>query len=254
MNNREPWLCFFDIDGTLLFSGGISPQNTAALARLRADGHKLIINTGRSRAMMLHALPSTLKVDGRICGSAYVEYAGRVLQNLILDDETVRAVCRYAAARGERLCLEGVDRLYTLGEVKLPEAVNMTRDLERYLAAPSKLKVTKITFFDPLPKDFEARFPALRRIEFATYAEGIRHDCTKATGMALLCEQLGIPRARTIAFGDSENDIEMLDYAAQSVIMHHAPACLDAYATLRTDGDADGVAEGICKLFYGEGS
>lgn len=250
----KPWLCFFDIDGTLLFSGGVSPRNTAALARLRTDGHKVIINTGRSRAMMLHALPPALKVDGCICGSAYVEYAGQVVQNLILDDETVRAVCRYAAARGERLCLEGVDQLYTLGDVRLPETVNMTRDLERYLAAPAELKVTKITFFDPLPKDFELRFPALRRIEFATYAEGIRRDCSKASGMALLCERLGIPRARTVAFGDSENDIEMLDYATKGVIMHHAPHCLDVYATLRTVSDEDGVAEGICKLFYGEES
>lgn len=46
----------------------------------------------------------------------------------------------------------------------------------------------------------------------------------------------------------------MLDYAARSVIMHHAPAALDAYATLRTDGDEDGVAEGIEKLFYGDKS
>ena len=112
--------------------------------------------------------------------------------------------------------------------------------------------MTKITFFDPLPADFDARFPALRRIEFATYAEGIQKGYSKATGMALLCEKLGVPRERTAAFGDSENDIEMLDYAAKSVIMHHAPASLDAYAVLRTDGDEDGVAEGIEKLFYGD--
>ena len=250
----KPWLVFFDIDGTLLFPGGISPQNLRAIDRLRADGHKVFINTGRSRAMMLHALPPGLHMDGYVCGSAYVEYGGRVLHNSLVDDETVRAVCRYAAEHNELLCLEGVDKLYTIGDVGMIETVDMTRSLEKYLAEPAKLKVTKITFFDPLPTDFDARFPALRRIEFATYAEGIQQGYSKATGMALLCEKLGVPRERTAAFGDSENDIEMLDYAAKSVIMHHAPASLDAYAVLRTDGDEDGVAEGIEKLFYGEKS
>lgn len=248
----KPWLVFFDIDGTLLFSDGISQKNRAAIARLRADGHKVFINTGRSLSMMRHALPPGLVMDGYICGSAYVACGGRVLRNSLVDDETVRAVCRYAAAHHMRLCLEGVDKLYALGDVGMVETVNMSRALERYLAEPARLKVTKITFFDPLPADFDTRFPALRRIEFATYAEGIQKGLSKATGMALLCETLGIPRARTAAFGDSENDIEMLEYAAKSVIMHHAPASLDAYATLRTDGDEDGVAEGIEKLFYGD--
>ena len=77
----KPWLVFFDIDGTLLFPDGISPQNLRAIDRLRADGHKVFINTGRSRAMMLHALPPGLHMDGYVCGSAYVEYGGRVLHN-----------------------------------------------------------------------------------------------------------------------------------------------------------------------------
>lgn len=247
----EPWLTFFDIDGTLLFSSGISKRNIDAMKRLRADGHKVFINTGRSRAMMLHALPAGLPVDGFICGSAYIEYHGEVLHDTHIDGETLRGVCHFMQETGGRLCLEGVDKLYTLGRVKMTETVNMTGALDRYLAKPDKLKVTKITFFDELPDDFETRFPALRLIRFATYTEGIQRGYTKATGMQLLCERLGIPTERTAAFGDSENDIEMLDCAAQSVIMHHAPESLTAHATLRTDGDEDGVAEGIEKLFYG---
>lgn len=247
----EPWLTFFDIDGTLLFSGGISKRNIDALKRLRDDGHKVFINTGRSRAMMLHALPDNLPVDGFVCGSAYIEYHGEVLHDTHIDGETLRGVCRFMKETGGRLCLEGVNKLYTLGRLKMTETVNITAALDRYLEDPDKLKVTKITFFDELPADFETCFPALRLIRFATYTEGIQRGYTKATGMRLLSLQLGIPLERTAAFGDSENDIEMLDCAAESVIMHHAPDSLTAHATLRTDGDEDGVAEGIEKLFYG---
>ena len=61
-------------------------------------------------------------------------------------------------------------------------------------------------------------------------------------------DNMGVPHEDIIVFGDSENDVEMLKYAATSVIMNHAPDFLDEYATLRTESDENGVAEGLAKL------
>ena len=47
----KPWLVFFDIDGTLLFPGGISPQNTAAIDRLRADGTFITIRLSNQESL-----------------------------------------------------------------------------------------------------------------------------------------------------------------------------------------------------------
>ena len=61
---------------------------------------------------------------------------------------------------------------------------------------------------------------------------------------------MGVPHEDIIVFGDSENDLEMVQYAHTSVIMHHTPECMWQYATLRTDSDENGVAEGIEKVLF----
>lgn len=53
---------------------------------------------------------------------------------------------------------------------------------------------------------------------------------SKATGLASLCERLGIAAAEVLAIGDSMNDIEMLDWAGYSVAMGHASASVRAHA------------------------
>ena len=47
-------------------------------------------------------------------------------------------------------------------------------------------------------------------------------DVTKAVGLAFLAEQLGFTRERTVAFGDGENDIELVDWAGYGVAVENA--------------------------------
>ena len=39
----------------------------------------------------------------------------------------------------------------------------------------------------------------------------------KGTGLESLCQALGVPIERAIAFGDADNDLEMLQIAGQSI-------------------------------------
>ena len=58
---------------------------------------------------------------------------------------------------------------------------------------------------------------------------------SKATMLARLCERLGIDEARTMAIGDSMNDIEMLKWAGVGVLMGHAGDEMRPYADVVTD-------------------
>ena len=107
--------------------------------------------------------------------------------------------------------------------------------------------VTKATADRDIPRRVATRFPGIRCINFGGYSEQIVSGYDKAFGMKLLCEKSGVPQARTAAFGDSVNDIEMLKFAAKRVIMPEATAALDEYADLRAT-----VADGIAKIFFGE--
>jgi hypothetical protein len=47
-------------------------------------------------------------------------------------------------------------------------------------------------------------------------------DVTKAAGMEFLAEHLGFARERTLAFGDGENDIELVEWAGYGVAVANA--------------------------------
>jgi Cof subfamily protein (haloacid dehalogenase superfamily) len=47
-------------------------------------------------------------------------------------------------------------------------------------------------------------------------------DVTKAAGLEFLSEHLGFARERTVAFGDGENDIELVDWAGYGVAVANA--------------------------------
>ena len=249
----EKHLVFFDVDGTLSFHNGeISEANVNALKKLRAAGHEIFLNTGRSRAVIPKSFTDAVQFDGFICGSTYVEYHGKVLHRVCIDDETVRGFCRYAKESGISLLLEGEKQSYGINGGCFHPCIDITEALEDCLTEPAFMRVTKMTSEWDIPKRVAAKFPKIRCINFGGYGEQIVAGYDKAFGMKLLCDKLGVKYENTAAFGDSVNDIEMLKFASKSVIMKSAPASLDEYATLRTSLDDGGVAEGIEKIFFGE--
>lgn len=73
--------------------------------------------------------------------------------------------------------------------------------------------------------------------------------CGKHSGLKFLTELLGIGREETAAFGDADNDSDMLAYAGCGVAVANAsPGCLAVADLIVADHDMDGVAEGIYRL------
>jgi hydroxymethylpyrimidine pyrophosphatase-like HAD family hydrolase len=73
---------------------------------------------------------------------------------------------------------------------------------------------------------------------------------TKATGLALAAEHLGLSPRRTIAFGDMPNDIPMFLWAAHGVAMAGAHPELRAVADeVTASNEDDGVAVVLERLF-----
>jgi hydroxymethylpyrimidine pyrophosphatase-like HAD family hydrolase len=77
---------------------------------------------------------------------------------------------------------------------------------------------------------------------------------TKATTLALLCDDLGVAAEDVIAFGDMPNDLAMLAWAGTSYAMADAHPTVVAAATHLAPGhDDDGVARVLASV-YGLGS
>lgn len=66
---------------------------------------------------------------------------------------------------------------------------------------------------------------------------------SKATALETVRRELGIPKSRTLAIGDSENDIAMLSWAERGVAMGNAPALVRFSANYATKPiEDDGAA------------
>jgi Cof subfamily protein (haloacid dehalogenase superfamily) len=71
-------------------------------------------------------------------------------------------------------------------------------------------------------------------------------DVTKGAGLAFLAEHLGFTPERTLAFGDGENDIELLRWAGFGVAVANAhPSVLAVADWVCASAEVEGVAEVI---------
>jgi hydroxymethylpyrimidine pyrophosphatase-like HAD family hydrolase len=69
---------------------------------------------------------------------------------------------------------------------------------------------------------------------------------TKASGLAFLAEHLGFARERTVAFGDGENDVELLEWAGYGVAVANSHERVLAVADFMCPPvDEEGVAQVI---------
>jgi len=88
----------------------------------------------------------------------------------------------------------------------------------------------------------------LIRAEF--FVEAVAADVNKGLGLAECVAALGIPLAEVVAFGDGENDVEMLRSAGLGVAMRNGRPQAHAAARMVTDAtnDDDGVGRQLTRL------
>ena len=76
-------------------------------------------------------------------------------------------------------------------------------------------------------------------------------DVTKASGLKELCDNLGISFDNVMAFGDGENDIEMLRECGIGIAMANAlPKVKEAADAVTLSNEEDGIAQAILKYLF----
>ena len=86
-----------------------------------------------------------------------------------------------------------------------------------------------------------------------TNVEVLGEGVTKAAALRALAEHLGIPMEGTMALGDNENDLSMIEAAGIGVAMGNATDAVKAKADYITvTNEEDGVAKAVAKFVLGE--
>jgi hydroxymethylpyrimidine pyrophosphatase-like HAD family hydrolase len=108
------------------------------------------------------------------------------------------------------------------------------------------------SWLDEAQRTFSGRLFVTRSLPH--YVEVGVLEGTKASALEFLCKRWGIDPARTLAFGDADNDVDMLVFAGLGVVVGGMSKEVRAAADAVTPSvDRDGVALFVRRLIE-EGS
>ena len=94
-------IIFIDVDGTLVdYSGQLPESAVKAVREARANGHRVYISTGRSKAEVYQNIWD-IGLDGMIGGNgSYVEDHGHVVLHRLITPEQCRRIVDWLHGRG----------------------------------------------------------------------------------------------------------------------------------------------------------
>ena len=261
MKNRKA--LFFDIDGTLLTNDGKKFPKSAkeALRKAREKGHLVLINTGRSRCF-LQDVEDKVEVDGFLCScGTYIELEGKLAFHYILNAAKRLEIQKLIVEHDVDGTLEGTFSCFAQNNISRMKQVEYVKDM---VARSGRLQYCDYTkeplYFDKFcvlsdeKSDIRGFLTKIQPdLDYIDRGHGL-FECvpagfTKATAMEYVLRYYGIPREESYAFGDSTNDLAMLQYAGHAVVMGKHDKELEPYAAMITKNvEDDGIAYALEKL------
>lgn len=248
-------LVALDVDGTLLRSDNtLSDRNRRAVTQARQAGWTVVLATGKP-PWAIARLAADLQLLGPhvVANGCALWSAAAGLELLAqIPPDGVHTALDFAAVTGLPRAVSGPRGVFCQPDWK-PEAVAQAlRDVgeeppsevtDAVAAEPEPWKVILIVPArapnPPAPVVRGGQWVRTHPHFFETLPAG----ANKGDALRRLCRRLGIERHHVVAFGDSENDVDLLRWAGLGVAMAHAPAHVRAAAARLTAGnDDDGVA------------
>ncbi len=271
-------IIFLDVDGTLVdYETNLPASAVEAIRKARANGHRVYICTGRSKAEVYSDLWE-IGLDGMIGGNgSYVEDHDHVVLHQVISKEDSRHIVDWLHERGLEFYLESNNGLFasenfeTAGEpviqeysrrkgkdgadrMKVRDAFpEMIFDGELYRSDLNKVSFILSSYQDYL--DAKTEFPNLQvgtwggAGEIALFGDVGVEQVTKATAVHSLLEYLGVSSEDTIGFGDAKIDIPLLECCKIGVAMGNGGEEIKAAADFVTDDvTEDGLYHAFEKL------
>ncbi len=260
-----------DLDGTTLFDHNtLTGRTRRALEQAAARGIHIVVASGRcfdSLPSCITELP-VIRYAITSNGAAVYEIPKRCIKRFAIPQAAVDAIEQIAHAAETPLELFYNGGAYASARfLSDPTAYGVPPTSVRYLQSTRSplsdvdaflhahrheldsidLLVRHPDDFAPLCAKIQTEIPdiyitssAANRIEISS------HQAGKHNGLAFLLRQLDIPPAEAAAFGDADNDIDMLRYVEHGLAVENATArCKAAASRIVPANTADGVAEGI---------
>ena len=270
--NRK--LIFLDIDGTLTPAGSNNPPASAmaAIRKAQAKGHPVFLCTGRNPGMLAPVL--ALGFEGAVaCGGGHVFAGDKVLYDCPMKKEHFETGMKLLKEQGVFRTIEARHATWgdeDLGEF-LAQAGEGNSELVRWRKAlAEQLNILPMRQYDGSPiykivfmcKTMEQLKPAMDALgqDYNFVVQDVAaHNCLngelvnrqfdKGRGVKIVADAYGIDIKDTIGFGDSMNDLEMIQTVGYSVCMDNGSPKLKEISDLVCPAvEDDGLAWAFEKL------
>lgn len=278
---------FLDVDGTYADYGVVPPAHADAVRAARTAGHKVLICTGRPMAMLPESILGA-GFDGVVASAgAYLELNGSVIMNKSFPADLAHRALTVLDAHDAVYILESQNAVYVPQAAKARLLAHIaahfdsaaqgqdaeTNDPDAKEAGASSIigllktlderdrstvEFAKISVFEspvPMAELVTAIGADIDVVANSIAAEGphagelFQRGISKADGVAAAIKHLGIEQADSIAFGDGENDLEMLAYAGLGVAIEGSSPELLAIASRTAAPPAqNGIATAFAEL------
>lgn len=255
-----PKVIFFDIDDTLSRNGIIATHNQETLEALAKTDIKLVISTGRSKAILpadILALLEADVLDAIICMNGQYSFDNHGL------------ISHYP------LSAEQADRIVQLCQTsqlthKFDSATHIAWSGENERLREFNAR-TPNSIVDPLYYQtnpvyqcsvfFNNQFDKMQDIDFAQDDLKLVHwhhigadilpaNASKARGIRDVCRYYGVDVTECMAFGDGMNDLEMFDLVGYAVAMGDAQPALIERADFVTGTIEERGIQAVLEQFH----
>lgn len=253
-------LAIFDVDGTLARDDAmLSPATYQALGRLGESGITVVIATGRTRNASAEIL-NRAGVPGYIVsynGALTMHHpTGRVLDISPLNRDLLSECWMLDSEHHLELTVFSDQKIYSRvdGEARRllgiacneePVLIENLADIDR---DPDHSVPLKAMFYRDAQYVDELRRVVLQRFPFAVqtlpeFIELANPHISKAHGLELILNDLGLTWSQTLGVGDSENDMQWLPKVGISLCPSNAYDCVKAICDYQIgSNDEDCVA------------
>ena len=248
---------FFDVDGTFYSHKmhGVPESHIKVLAELKKNGIKTFLATGRHFEELKDLSMQDIEFDG------YVMLTGQICtdkcKNLIFGNAILQedAQILFDAFEKKELPMMMVEKDFFYVNMQSEIIVNgqaaissPVPPLGNYKGAPIYQMV--VYGGKELEEELRQKLPNCKIARWCQYGfDVISKTGGKVIGIQKMLEHYGIRQEEVIAFGDGENDMEMLEFAGIGVAMGNAEDEVKAAADYVTaDIDDDGIWK-ACKHF-----
>lgn len=256
---------FFDIDGTLLDYPHqlttISKATTIALDKLR-ERHPTFIASGRTHCFIDPAIRA-YPFDGFVtCNGAYVEYQGQCIYKKTMKKEAILKAMKVSDELNATLYLESRDCIYVYhAHLLLHQVFSKNWGMDPKIIVtdfdPNQIEVYIGMIIAQKEEDCPLIIESLKDdFDVSRHVNQKSFDLTlpnenKAMGIKQVMNYFHSDLSEAWAFGDGNNDIEMIQSVGHGIAMGNAVDALKAVAKDVTDTAwQDGIVKSLEKYHF----